>query len=314
MRVYHPQGMYNNMPPENVFLAADEMGNEVGVGYIIRVMQPNVFPDRPVNLYIAMDCHPTARYILFGALVARARQMRDENPQLKARVYTAITPGDARTKEFYLHNGFTCEDTEDMLRLEIPAGDGKIPMSCAVAPVPLNSLEEQNAFIYRLVSNDITFVDLNYLQGLMRMPHFLALGLYRNTDLIGEIIMAGEGDACELVSMYITAPNRRQGMGRALLHRSMAVMAAEGVTKVTTIMAGEGDACELVSMYITAPNRRQGMGRALLHRSMAVMAAEGVTKVTTRILSRSIPQKKLMESFQCRLLGVSTVYPGMNID
>ena len=46
MRVYHPQGMYNNIPPENVFLAADEMGNEIGVGYIIRVMQPNVFPDR----------------------------------------------------------------------------------------------------------------------------------------------------------------------------------------------------------------------------------------------------------------------------
>ena len=154
-----------------------------------------------------------------------------------------------------------------MLRLEIPAGDGKIPMSCAVAPVQLNTPEEQNAFIYRLVMNDITFVDLNYLQGLMRMPHFLALGLYRNTDLIGEIMMAGEGDTCDLVTMYITAPNRQQGMGRALLHRSM-----------------------------------------------AVMAAEGVTKVTTRILSRSVPQKKLMESFQCRLLGVTTVYPGMNID
>ena len=27
-----------------------------------------------------------------------------------------------------------------------------------------------------------------------------------------------------------------------------------------------------------------------------------------------VPQKKLMESFQCRLLGVTTVYPGMNID
>lgn len=122
MRVYHPQGMYNNIPPENVFLAADEMGNEIGVGYIIRVMQPNVFPDRPVNLFISMECQPVARYMLFGALVARARQMRDEKPQLKARVYTAISPGDARTKEFYLHNGFTCEDTEDMLRLEIPAG------------------------------------------------------------------------------------------------------------------------------------------------------------------------------------------------
>lgn len=267
MQVYHPQGMYNNMPPENVFLAADEMGNEIGVGYIVRVMQPSIYPDRPVNLYISMECQPVARYILFGALVARARQMRDETPHLKARVYTAISPGDARTKEFYLHNSFTCEDTEDMLRLEIPAGDGKIPMSCAVAAISLNTLEEQNAFISRLVANDITFVDVGYLQSMMRMPHFLALGLYRNTDLVGEILMAGEGDMCELITMYIAPPMRRQGMGRALLHRAM-----------------------------------------------AVMAAEGVTRVTTRILSRSIPQKKLMEAFQCRLLGVSTVYPGMDID
>ena len=267
MRVYHPQGMYNNMPPENVFLASDEMGNEIGVGFIVRAVQPNLYPERPVNLYISMECQSAARYILFGALVARARQMRDESPQLKARVYTAIAPGDVQTKDFYLHNGFTCEDTEDMLRLEIPAGDGKIPMSCAVAQIPLNTLEEQNALIGRLVANDITFVDLNYLQGLMRMPHFLGLGLYRNTELIGEILMAGEGDACELVSLYIAAPSRRQGMGRALLHRAM-----------------------------------------------AVMAAEGVTQVTTRILSRSTPQRKLMEAFQCRLIGVSAVYPGMNID
>ena len=75
MRVYHPQGMYNNIPPENVFLAADEMGNEIGVGYIIRVMQPNVFPDRPVNLFISMECQPVARYMLFGALVALVPQM-----------------------------------------------------------------------------------------------------------------------------------------------------------------------------------------------------------------------------------------------
>ena len=103
-----------------------------------------------------------------------------------------------------------------MLRLEIPAGDGKIPMSCAVAPVPLNTPEEQNAFIYRLVMNDITFMDVNYLQGLMRMPHFLALGLYRNTELIGEIVMAGEGESCELISMYITPaqPAARAWAGR----------------------------------------------------------------------------------------------------
>ena len=55
-------------------------------------------------------------------------------------------------------------------------------------------------------------------------------------------------------------------------------------------------------------------GMYVANESMLYSAAEGVTKVTTRILSRSVPQKKLMETFQCRLLGVTTVYPGMNID
>ena len=119
MRVYHPQGMYNNLPPENVFLAADEMGNEIGVGYIIRVMQPNVFPDRPVNLFISMECQPVARYMLFGALVARARQMRDENPPSvqgtpAPRSFTCTTALPARIRR-------TCS------AWRFPRGTGKFP-------------------------------------------------------------------------------------------------------------------------------------------------------------------------------------------
>lgn len=264
MQVIHPQGMYNNLPPENVFIAVDEMGTELGVGFIIYQFQPNLYPDCPINLYFSLESQVSARYMLFGALVARARQLRDGNPSVKARVYTNISPADTRMKDFYLHNGFNCDETEDLLRLEIPGGDGKIPMSCAVAVAPLNTPEEQNSLIYRMSQNDVTFLDIGYLNSLQHMPHFLALGLYRNTDLIGEIVMAGEGDACELVAMYIIPGSRRQGMAKALLHRSM-----------------------------------------------AVMAAEGVTKVTTRIMSRSLPQKNLMAAFQSRVLGVTTIYPGL---
>ena len=38
--------------------------------------------------------------------------------------------------------------------------------------------------------------------------------------------------ACEIAAMYVTPPNRRQGMGRALMHRAIAIMAAEGVSNV----------------------------------------------------------------------------------
>lgn len=233
MQVYHPLGMYHQLPPEDVFQVADEMGNDMGLGYMVYQHQPHLYPDCPMNLYFTMDCLPAARYILLGALIARARQLRDCDPTVRARVYTNITPQDVRMKSFYEHSGLDCSASEQLLQLPIPLGDGRIPMSCTVALTPLNTPEEQSALLYRLQQNDMTYIDQGYLNQLQRMPHFAALGLYRNTELVGEVIMAGEGDHCELAAMYITPMCRRQGMGQALLHRCMAVMAAEGVTRVT---------------------------------------------------------------------------------
>ncbi len=264
MQVIHPQGMVQNLPPENVFIAVDDMGTELGMGYIIYQYQPHLYPDCPINLYFSMECQSVARYLLFGALVARARQLRDANRDVRARVYTNISPTDTRLKDFFEHNGFTCDETEDLLTLQIPQGDGRIPMSCTVAVVPLNTPEEQAAFITRLQQNDLTYMNQDYLASLQQQPHFLALGLYHNTDLIGEIVLAGAGDSCDLVAIYI-------------------IPAA----------------------------RQQGMGRALLHRSMAIMAAEGVSTVTTRVMSRSIPQARLMADFGAQVQGVTTIYPGL---
>jgi len=247
-------------------VAKDDMGTEMGVGYIIYQYQPHVYPDCPVNLYFTMDCQPAARYVLFGALIARARQMRDANPGVKARVYTNMTPGDTRSRDFYVHSGFDVDDVEAALQLSIPAGDGRIPMSCTVAAIPLNTQEEQAALLYRMAQNDITYIDPAYLMQLQRMPHFMALGLYRNLELIGEVIMAGAGDRCELAAIYI-APNHR---------------------------------C-------------QGMGKALLHRCMAIMAAEGVTRVTARMMSRSIPQRRLMAAFNPEVLGETMVFPSLEL-
>lgn len=264
MQITHPVGMYHNLPPEDVFVALDELGQEMGVGYMIYQYQPHLYPDVPMNLYFALDCQPAARYMLFGALVARARQLRDCDTSVRARMFTCIAPNDQRMREFYQHSGIEYFDSEDVLQLPMPIGDGRIPMSCTVVPTPLNTPEEQQALLYRLQQNDIVHLDMAYLNQLQRMPHFMVLGLYRNTELVGEVIMAGEGENCELVTMYITPPCRRQGMGRALLHRCM-----------------------------------------------AIMAAEGVTRVQTRIMSRSVPQSRLMRSFGANLLGQTAIYPGI---
>lgn len=233
MKIVHPQQSVNGLNPEDVFYAIDDLGTQTGYGFILYQLQPGLYPDCPVNLYFSIEGDAASRYLLFGALVARARILQNVNPQLRARLYTSLSPADTQMKEFYLHNGFDCDETDEILQLAIPFGDGRIPMSCTVAPTPLNTWDEQNQLIYRLQMNEITFVNMNYLNALRRMPHFMTLGLYRNAGLIGEVIMAGQGIDCELVAIYIEPGSRRQGMGRALLHRMMAIMAAEGVSRIT---------------------------------------------------------------------------------
>ena len=264
MQIVHPQEPVNGLNPEDVFFAIDDLGVQTGYGYILYQLQPGLYPDCPVNMYFSVEGNASSRYLLFGALVARARVLQAVNPQLRARLYTSISPADTVMKDFYLHNGFDCDATDDLVQLTMPIGDGRIPMSCTVALTPLNTWDEQNNLIYRLQMNEITFVDLNYLNSLMRMPHFMTLGLYRNAVLIGEVIMAGQGQDCELGAIYIEPGSRQQGMGRALLHRMM-----------------------------------------------AIMAAEGVTRVTARIMSRSIPQQRLMNDFGATVLGVNMIFPGM---
>ena len=234
MTIVHPQQPVNNMNPEDVFYAIDDFGTQMGYAFILYQLQPGLYPDCPVNMYFSLEGEAAARYLLFGAVVARARVLQTVNPQFRARLYTSLAPGDQEMMDFYVHNGFDCDETDSLLELRIPFGDGRIPMSCTVALTPLNTFEEQENLLYRLNVNEITFVDRNYLSMLMRMPHFLPLGLYRNASLIGEVLLAGQGADCELAAIYIEPNNRRQGMARALLHRSMAIMAAEGVTRVTT--------------------------------------------------------------------------------
>lgn len=233
MQVTHPQEPFMNVPPEDVFVAVSELGVQAGYGYVMYQFQPGVYPDRPVNIFFTMDCTPEAEYLLFGALVARARQMRQQNPTVPARLYTSVNPGDTRKMNFYLHNGMTIANTEDLVRLDMPMDAGPEAFNCTFAPMPLNTAQEQAALLERLNSNGITYIGGNYLQRLRANPHFVGLGLLYGQQLAGECIISGRGDGtAELAAIYIKPEFQRRGLGRKLLQRALAISAHEGMTEV----------------------------------------------------------------------------------
>ena len=255
LRVRHPQGVYNNNPAENVFIAMDDNGNQYGVGTIVYQHQPDLFPDRPHNMFISLDSETQAQYLLFGALMGRAQQLGQEaNPTECARVYTSVMPGDTVRLAFYDHNGFDITVAENVVQLEIPDFQAREPMGCSTRSIPLNTDQEQYEFLYRMQQCGGTYIDKPYLQQMQIQPHFLALGLIYTTpqgqQLIGEIILAGQGNSCEVVAMYIIPPFRRQGFGRILLHRAMNIVATEGVTvMVGRILSNSTPQCRLAGNF-----------------------------------------------------------------
>lgn len=237
MQITHPQSNSYGLGNEDVFIALDEMGVQVGEGHIVYQYLPHRSPDRPINLYFEINSQPVGWYLLFGALVARARQLRETSPSESARMYTRVKPGDATLLATYESMGFYCGQYESLVRLKKPEGDGHMPMGCQLAPVPLNTMEEQLGLIGRLQQYDINHIDLTYLQYLCTLPHFHTLALWHGATLVGEVVVAGSGDSCEVMAVYIIPAYRRQGMARMLLHSCMGVMATEGVKQFAAVFA-----------------------------------------------------------------------------
>ena len=263
MRVIHPQGIYNGITPENVFIAVDDMGTQYGVGSIVYQYQPDMFPDRPHNLFISLESQPASQYLLFGALMGRAQQLwHDNGAGQGARVYTSVHPGDTGRLAFYERNGFDLNVAENAVRLEIPEGPGREPMGCSTNQLPLGSAQEQIDFICRLQQNGVGYIDQPFLQQMQIQPHFLGLGMIYKTQegpkLVGEIILAGQGNSCEVLAMYIIPEYRRQGLGRVLLHRAMAIMATEGVNLVVAhILSNSMPQCRLAANFHAAVTRQE---------------------------------------------------------
>lgn len=239
MQITHPQGSYQELPAENVFLALDEMGTQLGVGYVVYQYLPHFSPDVPVNIYFEINSQPGAWYLLFGALTARARQLREMNPGVAARFYTCIPADDQESVARYERNDMNCRQFSSHVRIFRPEGMGNIPMACSVAHTPLNTREEQMALLERLGQNDLHSFDLPYLQRMMGTPHFCALTLLHGNVRVGEAIFYGEGSRAELAAIYVTPAYRRQGMAKILLHRGMALLADEGVQDFTAAFSSQ---------------------------------------------------------------------------
>ena len=234
MRITQPQAAFQGIAPENVFFVSNDQQIQLGTGYVQQFFQGEMFPERPNHLYMQIDCQPTGRALLFGALLARAEQLKAVNPQLPARLYAQVDPSDQAMLHFYEACGLRNDDGEDLFRFAPPAGVAQAPMGMDFFSVPLQDEAAQTAFLNRLNAQRIQPLTRDYLQLWQQQPHFMALGFYRGGQPVCETVLTGAGSAATLLMIYTRSDCRRQGMAKNLLGAASALLRERGVNTIYT--------------------------------------------------------------------------------
>ena len=86
MRIYQPLRGVGAAYKENSFVVFDDAGVEIGQGGLeFRVLR-KMYEERPLDIEMIMNAHPAASDTLYGALMARAEQIKEENDNLPARL------------------------------------------------------------------------------------------------------------------------------------------------------------------------------------------------------------------------------------
>ena len=229
MQVYHPPQTNNGMPPENVFLVADSANMTVAEGYLVQTYHPYLFPDRPINLYMNLSTKGPGLDMLLGALLARAVQLRQQTPNLKARVFAQVGMQDAAMLSFYQESGFVADDALDVVRLTMPNVKPTAPMGYEMGQVPLEKPIEQASFLMRMNAHRLDALQHPLLQRYMAMPHFTALYLSRGAEIVGEVAFTGVGDTALMFGLYVSPNFRRLGLAKTLVAAGMNILAEQGV-------------------------------------------------------------------------------------
>lgn len=234
MRLNHPVAPYQGIAPEDVLFVSNDQQIQMGSGHVYMFNQFEMYPERPVHIYMQIDAQPAARAMLFGALLARAQQLRVMTPNLPARVYAQLDPTDLNMLSFYAKCGFANDDGEDLFTFAPPEGVPRAPMGMQFASVPLQDQASQAMFLQRINAYRIQPVTMDYLTLWMQQQHFMAVGFYRQGNPVCELIVAGTGDSATLVMIYTRSDMRRQGMAKQLMSAAGGILRDQGVTTLYT--------------------------------------------------------------------------------
>jgi GNAT superfamily N-acetyltransferase len=222
------------MPPENMFQALDDEGQPCGSAALVEYINYAILPECPLNFYLSIQATDMRAFDqLMGAALARARSLRKNNPRMPARIYARCHPGDAERLRELTAYGFQNDDAVvRMRRIFLDSERGMLPnapVGCQIAPVALDRPGDESALLSRINSYSVIANQPNWLKGLMQEPFFIALGMWQDNRLLGEMILTAYETQGTIQALYTVPDARRRGIASAMLAQAGRILLDYGV-------------------------------------------------------------------------------------
>ncbi len=233
MNIYQPVRGVDGAPSENSFAITDNMGVEIGEGALhVRVLK-KMYPDRPLQIEMTMRAHPVAQDTLFGALYARAEQIKGETGGLDGRLFIRCALDDSACHEYFLRMGFDDADGDELFYIQTSSPKTRrrdyYPTGTQSIETDLRTNIRREEFLGALQSFGGEEHAAAWLQARMQEPGFVARSVYHGDEPVGHILVVGNQNEAVIDMVCVEPKWRRYGAGTALAQEAMDVLCSRGV-------------------------------------------------------------------------------------
>ena len=224
MILKHMRDPVDGLRAEDTFEALDERSGETLSTCAIYTQKcPELFPARPVRVYIDISEQPASDAML-GAAVARAKEIASRSGA-PARIFAQVRPDDQDRMTALSVLGFKDSDGLVRMRRELPAPEpGELPYGCVLVRDELDDPIEQKYFLERrnqLFSESRGF---EWLQQFRARDGFRRILIVSQTGMVGEIIHWNEDGAGVIGWLHVAKKWRRHGISQLLIKLACADM------------------------------------------------------------------------------------------
>ena len=210
---------------ENIFLAFGDNGSYLGSAYTYPNINYHQTYETPYLIFIDIDIEFNMEELLkgevkqklFDKVFIRAKELRMERPDLKARIYSGFEYNNAKL-DFYIKNGFD-ENYSIIMEADIKEGfKYTLPEGIEVTEINLNSQEELKEYSEIYDEIFISPLDVDALLEQSKQKYFKNLYFLVHGKIQGGCTIFEKDDFGYIETLYVLSEARGKGISKIIVN------------------------------------------------------------------------------------------------